>query len=260
MSVAPDNNRGIVETHITTGDMSFYSVLSKPFEPLTLSRSMQLFPTALRLEPHKALRPSDEFLANLMSGRRTYKAIFREGFGTDFKNFLNFALRKVETTPATRQRLLKAVGGDEQLLAQLAEAARQDALGAQLAQVARAIEGTLYQILRAFSTGSRRCPNCQAEMISVSAQWWSEQSCELGEAEGQFIDRILYDVLALTLLPMAFKSQWAYRQQAVRQVAGLCHASAHIFRNWLDLVRTAYRAKDLTALAVRAGMRRSIAR
>lgn len=254
MSTASINNRGIVETDIATGDMSFYSVLSEPFEPLALSRSMQLFPTALGLQPHTAALPSDEFLANLMSGRRTYKAIFREGFGTDFKNFLNFALRKVETTPATRQRLLKAVGGDEQLLAQLAEAARQHALGAQLAKVARALEGTLYQLFRALSTGSRKCHHCQAEMISVSTQWWSEQPCELGEAEGQFIDRILYDVLALSLLPLAFKSRWAHRRRAVDQLADLCDARAHIFRNWLDVVRSAYRAKDLTALAVRAGM------
>ena len=34
----------------------------------------------------------------------------------------------------------------------------------------------------------------------------------------------------------------------------MCNAGAHVFRNWLDSVRRAYRAKDLAALATRAGL------
>ena len=40
----------------------------------------------------------------------------------------------------------------------------------------------------------------------------------------------------------------------MRSLAGLCDSGAHPFKNWLDRVRVAYRAKDLSALSTRAGM------
>lgn len=243
-----------METHTPTVGQVLQRELSQPFEPLTLRRSMELFPTSLGLEPFKVGLPSDDFLANFLSGRRTYLAIIRNGFGKDFKNFQNYALQRVETTPAVRLRLLKALDGSEELLAVLANRMREGVLVAELAQLTRAAEGTLYQLIRTLSSGSLKCAHCQAELISRPKQWWREQACELGEAESRFVDRILYDVLATTLLPLVFRSNWAQREHAVAKLADLCNAGAHLFRNWLDLVRHAYRAKDLASLATRAGL------
>lgn len=247
-------NRGNVETHIPTVAQSLQNVLSQPFQPLTLRRPMALFPTALGLEPLKVGVPCDDFLANLLSGHRTYLAIIRNGFGKDFKNFKNYALQRVETTSAVRKRLLKAVDGSEEMLAILASGMREGVLIAQLTQLTRAAEGTLYQVMRTLSSGSLKCPHCQAEVISRPTQWWREQACKLGEAEYRFVDRILYDALAMTLLPLVFGSTRAQKKQAVEQLADLCDARANLFRNWFDLVRHAYRAKDLAALATRAGL------
>lgn len=247
-------DRGNVETHIPTASQLVQSELSQPFEPLTLRRSMKLFPTALGLEPLKPGIPSDNFLANLLSGRRTYLAIIRAGFGTEFKNFQNYALQRVETTSEVRQKLLKALNGNEDLLAVLATGMREGVLIAQLASLTRAAEGTLYQVMRILSSGSLKCMHCQAELISRPKQWWLEQACALGEAEYRFVDRILYDVLAVKLLPLVFGSNWGRSKTAVEQLAALCKDDAHLFRNWLNLVGHAYRAKDLAALATRAGM------
>ena len=247
-------DRGNVETHTPTVGQILQSELSQPFELLILRRSMKLFPTALGLKPLKAGLPSDDFLANLVSGRRTHLAIIRNGFGKDFKNFQNYVLQRVETTPEVRERLLEAVDGSEELLELLANSMREDALVAQLAQLTRASEGTLYQVMRTFSSGSLKCEHCQTELISRPTRWWREQACELGEAEYRFVDRILYDVLAATLLPLVFRSNWAQKKEAAEHLASLCNPGAHLFRNWLDLVRNAYRAKDLAALATRAGL------
>lgn len=243
-----------METHVQTVGQRLQYGLSQPFQPLILRRSMTLFPTALGLEPHKAGLPCDDFLANLLSGRRTYLAIIRKGFGKDFKNFRNYALQRVVTTSAVRQRLLKAVDGSEEILTTLTDRLREGVLIEQITQLTRTAEGTLYQVMRALSSGSLKCPHCKAELISRATQWWSEQACELGEAEYHFVDRILYDVLAITLLPLVFGSNSAQKKQAVEELACLCNADAHVFRNWFDLVRNAYRAKDLAALATRAAL------
>lgn len=247
-------NRGNVETHIPSVGQPLQNVLSRPFQPLTLRRPMTLFPTALGLQPLQAGLPCEDFLANLLSGHRTYLAIIRNGFGKDFKNFKNYALQRVETTSTVRQRLLHAVNGNEELLTVLARKMREGVLITQLAQLTRAAEGTLYLVMRTLSFGSLKCPNCQAQLISRPMQWWGEQSSELGKAEYRFVDRILYDALAITLLPLVFGSNRTQRKQAVEQLADLCDTRANLFRNWLDHVRHAYRAKDLTALATRAGL------
>lgn len=243
-----------METHSPTLGQILENGLIQPFEPLVLRRSMKLFPTALGLDPLTPGMPSDDFLANFVSGRRTFLAIIRHGFGKDFKNFQNYALKKCETTTEVRQRLLFAVEGSEEVLALLSNAMRDGVLISHLAKLIRGAEGLLYQMLRSASSGSLKCVHCQAELISKPAQWWSEQACELGEAEYRFVDRILYDLLATTLLPHVFRSNWAQREEAVKRLANLCQNPAHIFRNWLDLVREGYRAKDLAALATRAGL------
>ena len=240
--------------HTPTVGQILQSGLSQPFEALTLRRPMRLFPTSLGLEPLKAGLPSDDFLANFLTGRRTYLAYIRNGFGRDFKNFQNYALQRVETTPAVRQRLLNAVGGSEVVLALLASRMKEGVLIAELAQYTRVAEGALFQVMRTLSSASLKCVHCQAELISKPALWWSEQGCELGEAEYRFVDRILYSVLATTLLPLVFSSDWEQKQHAAARIANLCSGDAHVFRNWLDLVRHRYRAKDLASLATRAGM------
>lgn len=243
-----------METHIPTVGQVLQRVLSQPFEPLTLRRSMKLFPSSLGLEPLKAGFPADDFLANFLTGRLTHLAVIRNGFGKDFKNFQNFALQRVETTPVVRQRLLNAVGGCEKTLEILANGMREGVMVAPLAQFTRAMEGMLYQVMRTLSSGSLKCAHCQAELISRPTQWWREQDCELGDAEYRFVDRILYDVLATTMLPLMFSSNWAQKEHQVVYLADLCITDAHLFRNWLDLVRHAYRAKDLASLATRAGL------
>lgn len=247
-------DRGNVETHAPSAARTLQSVLSQPFEPLTLRRAMKLFPTALSLVPGTPRVPSDDFLANLLSGRRTHLAMVRQGFGKDFKNFQNYALRRVETTPAVRQRLIQALEGNEQLLGILAESMRVGALASELAQLTRAGEGALYQMMRTLSSGSLKCVHCKAELVSRPAQWWGTQSCVLGEPEYRFVDRILYDLLAVILLALAFQANWSQREHAVGSLASLCDPGAHPFKHWLDLMRGAYRAKDLTALAARAGL------
>jgi hypothetical protein len=247
-------DRGNVETHAPGAARTLQSVLSQPFEPLTLRHAMKLFPTALALTPGTPGLPSDDFLANFLSGHRTHLAMVRQGFGKDFKNFQNYALRRVETTPAVRQRLIQALEGNEQLLEILADSMRVGVQASQLAQLTRAGEGALYQVMRTLSSGSLKCVHCKAELVSRPAQWWGKQSCVLGEPEYRFVDRILYDLLAVILLPLAFQTNWSQKEHAVSRFASLCDPGTHPFKHWLDLVRGAYRAKDLTALAARAGL------
>lgn len=247
-------DRGNVETHAPNAARTLQSVLSRPFEPLTLQREMRLFPRALSLAPGSPGLPSDDFLANFLTGRRTHLAIVRHCFGADFRNFQNYALKRVETTPAVRQRLVQALDGNAELLEVMASAMRDGAMASMLAELTRAAEGLLFQVVRALSSGSLKCEHCKAEMVSRPAHWWSMQACVLGEAEYRFVDRLLCDVLAVNLLDVAFRNQSLPREQALSSLAGLCEPGAHPFKHWLDLVRVAYRAKDLTALATRAGL------
>lgn len=243
-----------METLLDASPKTLQDVLIQPFDALTIKRSMTLFPTALGLQPGQQGLPSDDFLANLLTGRRSFLAYIRRGFGRDFKNFENYAFQRVQTSAAVRERLLDAVGRNEQHLELLAELLKSGKLGRQLAGWTRAGEGLLYQLMRAFSTGSCKCPNCGAETVSRAESWWAEQRCVLGEAEFRFVDRVLYDVLAVSLIPLMFGGGWSQRIQAVDSLASLCDPGRHPFRHWLAHVQRAYRAKDLTALATRAGL------
>jgi hypothetical protein len=215
---------------------------------------MTLFPTALALKPDAAAVPSDDFLANFVTGRQTWLAVVRRGFGADFKNFQNYALGRVQTTPAVHRRLLDALDGDEQTLEVLAGSMREGVLVGQLSQVLRTAEGAIFQLMRLLASGPVRCVNCGANLISDPAHWWGKQACALGEPEYRFVDRILYDLIAAATLPAAFLGVAFSKESAVDALIGLCEPGAHPFRHWLDRARAAWRAKDLTALATRAGM------
>ncbi len=247
-------NRGNVETLLPGRPRTLEEALTHPFEPLSIHRPMTLFPTALGLQPERRQLPSDDFLANLLTGRRSYLAFVRRGFGRDFKNFENYALQRVRTTAAVHDRLVKAVGGEPAVLELLAGLLRSGVLGKQMAGLTKAGEGFVYQLMLALSSGSCKCTNCGNEMVSRPETWWQDQGCALGEAEYRFVDRVLYDVLAAVAIPLVFESGWAGLHAAAKSLAELCESGSHPFKHWLTRVRQAYRAKDLTALAVRAGL------
>lgn len=242
-----------METLKPISEPNFQSELDYPFEPLVLQRPMTLFPTVLGLKPLAAGLPSDEWIANLWSGRPTYLAIIRRGFGKDFKNFENYAQQRVKTTAVVEQRLIDAWDGNRELLELLASWKRDDVLVPNIASFARVVEDVTYQVMKGLSSGSHECPNCKAQLISNPMRWWREQSCSLGDAEYRFVDRVLYDVFAITLLPYAFEP-WARKKGAAEKLVVLCRADGHIFKNWLTEVRGAFRAKDLASLATRAGL------
>jgi len=131
---------------------------------------------------------------------------------------------------------------------------REGMLVADLAQMTRIAEGALYQLTRSLSSGSLKCVHCQAELVSRPAKWWAEQPCSLGDAEYRFVDRLLCDALAVTLLPLLFGTTWAVKEHAIQNLGALCELGAHPFKHWLDMVRRPYQAQSLTALATRAGM------
>ncbi|MBL8307024.1 MAG: hypothetical protein JNM33_10030 [Rubrivivax sp.] len=243
-----------METVESSKPRTLEEFLVHPFEPLTIKRSMTLFPTALGLKPGLRALPSDDFLANLLTGRRSYLAVIRRGFGSDFKNFENYAFKRVRTTTRVHQRLIKAVGGEEQLLDLLAELLRNGLLTRQLAGLTRAAEGLVYQLMAGLSSGSRKCTCCGNELVSRPEAWWQGQNCVLGDAEYRFVDRVLYDVLASAAIPRIFRSGWYGLHVAAQSLAELCDPASHPFKHWLAKVQRAYRAKDLTALAVRSGL------
>lgn len=248
------SDRGNVETALNDPDEEALLTLSLPFEVLTLQRSMKLFPTSLGLKPGVPGLPSEEFLATLIFGRRTYLATVRALFGADFKNFQNYARQRVQTTPATHRRLLNAVGGDAKLLEAISNAFQRDPRARDLAVITRAAEGVASRVMRQLLAGSLKCPHCRGELISRPALWWGEQVCVLGEAEWRFVDRILHGLMLVALVPL-IGSSWARKETEVSHLAALCRSGGHPFRNWLDLVRAEWQAKDFTALASRAGMK-----
>lgn len=248
------DDRGNVETTLEkpNNDEALLS-LSLPFEALTLRRPMKLFPTSLGLKLGVSGLPSEEFLAILICGRRTYLAAVRALFGSDFKNFQNYARQRVQTTPETCQRLLGAVGGDAELLEALRVAIQRDPKARDLAVITRAAEGVASRVMQQLLAGSLKCPHCRGELISRPARWWRDQICVLGETERRFVDRILHGLMLVALVPL-IGSSWSRKEQEVSHLAALCKPGGHPFKHWLDRARAEWRAKDLTALAARSGL------
>lgn len=245
-------DRGNVETHTPTLSQTLVETFGLPYEPLTLCRPMKLFPTSLGLLPHTPQRPSDNFLANLVSGKRTHLAIVREIFGKNFKNFVNFARGEVQTSPKVYADLVQAVNGDKELLNHFAKNMKLGLLPVQTANVMRLIETVLNQVASAASSGAGMCPTCRQKRISQASQWWSEQKCSLGPAEYRFVDRILLDTLAVVMLPRAFSADWSQRDDPAIPLISMCASGAHPFKHWLNRVMASFRASDLTSLATKS--------
>jgi hypothetical protein len=245
-------DRGNVETHTPTLSQSLNETFGLPYEPLTLCRPMKLFPTSLGLKPHTPQLPSDNFLANLVSGKRTHLAIIREIFGKNFKNFVNFARGEVQTSPKVYAALVQALNGDEELLNHFAKNMRLGLLPAQTANVMRLIETVVNQLASAASSGAGMCPTCRQKRISQASQWWSERKCSLGPPEFRFVDRLLLNTLTVVILPRAFSADWSQRGDPANPLISMCDSGAHPFKNWLIRVMMAYRASDLTSLATKA--------
>lgn len=245
-------DRGNVETHAPTVSQTLGEAFGLPYEPLTLCRPMQLFPTSLGLLPHSPQVPSDNFLANLVSGKRTHLAIVREIFGKNYKNFVNFARGEVSTSPKVYTALVQALNGDEELLSLFAKNMRLGILPVQTANVMRLIETVLNQLGSAASSGTGMCPACRQKRISQASQWWSEQKCSLGPPEYRFVDRLLLDTLAVVILPRAFSADWSQREDPATPVISMCASGAHPFKHWLKRVMVSHRASDLTSLATKS--------
>ncbi len=245
-------DRGNVETHTTTISQTLTEAFGAPYEPLTLCRPMTLFPTSQGLLPHTPQMPSDNFLANLVSGKRTHLAIVREIFGKDFKNFVNFARGEVQTSRKVYADLVEAVDGDEDLLKLLANRMNHGLLPVQIASAMRFIETLVNQLASAASSGAGMCPTCRQKRISQASHWWSLQKCGLGPAEYRFVDRLLLDTLAVVILPRAFSANWSQRADAADPLISMCDSGAHPFKNWLTRLMASYRASDLTSLATKA--------
>jgi hypothetical protein len=148
------------------------------------------------------------------------------------------------------------VQGNEKTLEVMAELMKQGTLSIHVAGLSLLFETILNQVIRAASSGAGMCPICRQQRISQAAVWWSKQQCNLDGAEYRFVDRLIYDTLAVALLPRACKPDWSIKEDPTVPLVGLCAKGAHPFKHWLNSVRKAYRAKDLTALATCAGMTR----
>ena len=241
-----------METHTPTLSQSLDETFGLSYEPLTLCRPMQLFPTSLGLLPHTPQRPSHNFLANLVSGKRTHLAIVREIFGKNFKNFVNFARGEVQTSPKVYAALVQAPNGDEELLKHFAKNMKLGLLPIQGANIMRLIETVLNQVASAASSGAGMCSICRQKRISQSSQWWSEQKCSLGPPEYRFVDRLLLDILAVVILPRAFSADWSQRDDPANPLISMCAPGAHPFKHWLKRVMASHRASDLTSLATKS--------
>lgn len=242
-------------THDFTTEERAIESLIVPFEPVTIRRHLKVFASSAGLTPGVTSIPNDDFLANLVSGKRSFLAIVRRTFGTDFRNFLNYSARGAErTTPEVRARLIACVGGKEEILTEIAMAAREGMLAAKLGKLVKRGEGVLFRFMRAAMSKKLLCPHCQKNMITAPAEWWARQQCDLAEPEYRFVDRILYDVLAATLLPLILATPQEREERAVG-LANLCSPGAHMFGHWLTMVCAAYRAPNLAALQARARLK-----
>lgn len=93
MGMPKDKNSGKVETTSTvaSSDKNLLETLAAPYLPVTLARPMRRGKTALGLEPGVEGVPSDDYLANFFFGRRSFKAVVRSMFQSEFHNLANYA-------------------------------------------------------------------------------------------------------------------------------------------------------------------------
>ena len=252
MGMPKVENSGKVETTpmAAASNRNLLETLATPYLPVTLARPMRMGRTALGLEPRVAGVPSDDYLANFFFGRRSFKAVVRSIFQTEFHNLANYAKGR-NSSPEVRQRLLSLASGEETLLTIYAATCSESGASVSLAHALRAAEGLLYKLMRVVIALEAPCPCCGGNLVTPAKVWWSVQAIKLGDAETEFVDRILN-------LPVAFATLGhltSFQVASMAELKALLAAGSSPVRNWLQMVMDAYRAANLANLAARAGAR-----
>ncbi len=225
--------------------------LPLPFKTVTLMRPMQQFSRSMGLTPGQPGIPSADFVLVILGDHHTFRSAVRSLFGDDYKNIENRA-KGLRTSERIEKRLFDKVAGDTLLMGLLTGTLKgqgQAGSPASLQNMALMLEGALVRVADYLLHVVPTCPACATELSDTDASWWRAQSVEIGPTEAEFVDRLLYAILASSV-----GSHYSLLGSASpRRLQELVGANLQPFASWLELLRRRTRSPTLKDLEARSG-------
>lgn len=230
-------------------DVPVLLALQVTFEPITLSRPMQLFGAALGLAVGVPSSPDRDFLVHLVEGSGHQQQV-RAAVHPYFKNFENFIRRKNKTTDTTKRLLYAKLGvqGDE--LDLLVHGRRDGPLLPFYVNLFSALEGLFMRTYGTVTIGTARCTCCGADLLDDTDNWWHQQALRIDQGAYRFVDRLLKVTLGAMMLMALINAEESIDGPRLRDLAA---PDIHPIGHWIDMVRLARGLRHDWELTVETG-------
>ncbi|MGN7100321.1 hypothetical protein ACTHR6_01845 [Ralstonia holmesii] len=229
------------------GELTF-NELRVPFWPLTLRRKMQLFPTALGLEPNVPGVPRSDFLVRVSTDYPTHLAMLRAQVGSQFKNLENLVRRKHTPSPTTVNVLAQALGLSADQLVSLAHGNESGPLLPDLLAPFELVESLPFVIHALIVSRVVACKGCGANLIADVDVWWSSKaSLRMQKPEYEFAERLLSVLLVCASL--YFLLCKLDHEGALDRIIDLAVPSKHPIGHWLGRVMSSRGVSNFFELA-----------
>lgn len=220
-----------------------------PFEPITLRREMRLYQNVFEFTPKLPDVPKPEFLYQLLSGEKSYKAYVRSKIGeSNLKNFENFIRGKNRLKDETIKRLADKLGIEPEALNLFVNKDEKTPLFGIVLNLFGILEAIPLKAYSYVNSMEVFCPCCKNNMMDDMAVWWDNNCLDIGLPEKAFVERILNAVFGSFLILTVVRGFMNQKSRSTDWFIELANPSVHPTGNWLNIVKQSFHCNDLIEL------------
>lgn len=241
---------------MTVGDL--LRAAAPPFPPVEVVRSLGPYGRMLELEPGCPKAPDPEFLVRLLTDFASHQAGIRKAAGSHYKNLENLIRGRHKVSKTTKTLLAGALGIPVGVLDSLEGSSPNGPLVPIVLDIFQVVEGLPMRVSSGVLQQEVPCPCCGHNLLDDVGSWWSEHAPGLGQAEYQFVERLLNAVIGAGLIERVVASLTDRKTLDLDRLGALANPARHPIGNWLVEARGILSCQSLADLArtmqLRGGM------
>lgn len=201
-----------------------------PFDPVTIRRPLptQTFASMLGLVPGITAAPDSEFIARLLTGRRSTDALVRRQVGGLYKNLENMLRGRHRVSDTTKTLLADALGIGCEVLERFVHGREDGPVMPQLADLFLLAENVPTRQMAFLLDVEVLCQCCGENMLDDQDTFWSRSDLALGQDEYRFVERLLNALFG------AYRFLGWLRGTQIPSLQDLAATPGYPIGNWLE--------------------------
>lgn len=232
---------------MTVGDLIRAS--APPFLPVEVARLLGPYGRMLELEPGCPKAPDPEFLVRLLTDFASHQAGIRKAAGSHYKNLENLIRGRHKVSKTTKTLLAGALGIPVEVLDSLEGSSPNGPLVPIVLDIFQVVEGLPMRVTSGVLQQEVPCPCCGHNLLDDVGSWWSAHAPGLGQAEYQFVERLLNAVIGTGLIERVVASLTDRKTLDLDRLGALANPARHPIGNWLFEAQGILSCQSLADLA-----------